>query len=220
MQPQDSKIKLYIISGLGANARVFDKITFNEDIDPVFIDWLMPERDENFDHYIFRMAEKIDDTKAFYLLGYSFGGVLVQEIHKLKPAKKIVILGSIKSCHEKSKFFNWNQLLRLYKVVPMSVFSNKKAISYAFFRKANDKRIDKLYEYFTVRQPYYLKWCIHQILNWKGEEQKEVVQILADKDVVFPVKNSAPDYVIKGASHLFPVTRAKEVSDILRKVLS
>lgn len=47
---------------------------------------------------------------------------------------------------------------------------------------------------------------------------KEVVQILADKDVVFPVKNSAPDYIIKGASHLFPVTRAKEVSDILRKV--
>ena len=35
MQPQDSKIKLYIISGLGANARVFDKITFNEDIEPV-----------------------------------------------------------------------------------------------------------------------------------------------------------------------------------------
>ena len=63
----------------------------------------MPERDEDFDHYISRMAEKIDDTKAFYLLGYSFGGVLVQEIHKLKPAK-IAILGSIKSCHEKSKF--------------------------------------------------------------------------------------------------------------------
>ena len=34
---------------------------------------------------------------------------------------------------------------------------------------------------------------------------KEVVQILADKDVVFPVKNSAPDYIIKGASHLFPM---------------
>ncbi len=72
MQLQDSKIKLYIISGLGANARVFDKITFNEDIDPVFIDWLMPERDEDFDHYISRMAEKIDDTKAFLFIRLFF----------------------------------------------------------------------------------------------------------------------------------------------------
>lgn len=220
MQVQDSKIKLYIISGLGANARVFDKITFNENIEPVFIDWLMPERNENFDHYISRMAEKIDDSEEFYLLGYSFGGVLVQEIHKLKPAKKIAILGSIKSYKEKSRFFNWNRLLRLYKIVPMSFFSNKKAISYAFFRKAQDKRIEKLYEYFTERQPYYLKWSIQQILNWKGEEQKEVIQILADRDIVFPIENSRPDYTIKGASHLFPVTRAREVSEILQKIYS
>ncbi|MDE5450503.1 alpha/beta hydrolase, partial [Elizabethkingia meningoseptica] len=75
-------------------------------------------------------------------------------------------------------------------------------------------------EYFTERQPYYLKWSIQQILNWKGEEQKEVIQILADRDIVFPIENSRPDYTIKGASHLFPVTRAREVSEILQKIYS
>ena len=72
MQPQDSKIKLYIISGLGANARVFDKITLTKILNLFLSTGLCRRGMKNFDHYISRMAEKIDDSKAFYLLGYSF----------------------------------------------------------------------------------------------------------------------------------------------------
>jgi alpha/beta superfamily hydrolase len=35
------------------------------------------------------MSAVIDDSEDFYLMGYSFGGIMVQEIHKLKPAKKL-----------------------------------------------------------------------------------------------------------------------------------
>ena len=50
-----------------------------------------------------------------------------------------------------------------------------------------------------------------------SKENPEIIQISADKDIVFPIKNSNPNYVIKGATHLFPVTKAKEVSAILEK---
>jgi UDP-N-acetylmuramyl pentapeptide phosphotransferase/UDP-N-acetylglucosamine-1-phosphate transferase len=43
----------------------------------------------------------IDDSKPFFLLGYSFGGIIVQEINRKKPAAKTIILGSIKSQKEK-----------------------------------------------------------------------------------------------------------------------
>ena len=72
--------------------------------------------------------------------------------------------------------------------------------------------------YFTVRDPYYLKWSIEKISGWKHAESKKVIQILADRDIVFPPKYSQPDYVIKNATHLFPVTRAKEVSKILADI--
>ena len=89
-----------------------------------------------------------------------------------------------------------------------------------FFRKLFDPNNPKLWQYFKVQNPTYLKWSINKILEWKHEEDKNVIQILADMDIVFPVKNSKPNYVIKGGTHLFPVTKAKEVSKILEEVFS
>ena len=88
-------MKIYVISGLGADFKVLEKLKFPKQLEVVFLDWLMPERGESFHHYVERMAGKIDDSQPFYLLGYSFGGIMVQEIDKIKPAEKIVILGSI-----------------------------------------------------------------------------------------------------------------------------
>ncbi|NAW50186.1 alpha/beta hydrolase [Elizabethkingia argentiflava] len=218
MKNQDSKIKLYIISGMGANARVFDNIRFNQQIQPVFIDWLLPKRNEDFHHYISRMAENIDPTEEFYLLGYSFGGILVQEIHKIKPAKCVVILASIQSYREKSCFFIWNRIFPLYYILPLRLFSCRKLLSYVLFGSLKNRKNRKLHQYFSLWHPYYLKWSIRQILNWRGEKQKKVIQILGDKDIVFPLKNSKPDYIIKGATHLFPITKPKEVTAILREI--
>ena len=69
-----------------------------------------------------------------------------------------------------------------------------------------------------VKDPHYLKWSINKILDWKSEVNPNVIQILSDKDIVFPPKNSKPDYVIKGGTHLFPVTKHKEVTRILDEV--
>ena len=80
-----------MISGLGADFKVLERLPFPENLEVVFIDWLIPEKDETFSHYVERMAEKIDVSEPFYLLGYSFGGILVQEIDKIKPANTIFL---------------------------------------------------------------------------------------------------------------------------------
>ena len=73
-------MKLYIISGLGADRSVFEHINFPSEMELHFIDWLVPEQNEEFDHYVNRMAESINPDEDFCLLGYSFGGIIVQEI--------------------------------------------------------------------------------------------------------------------------------------------
>ena len=97
-------MKLYVISGLGADYSVLERLEFNPDTEIVFLDWLMPEKNEDFQHYVDRMSERIDDTEPFCLLGYSFGGIMVQEINQKKKAEKVVIMGSIRSDKEKSAF--------------------------------------------------------------------------------------------------------------------
>jgi len=211
-------MKLYTISGLGADEKVLEKLTFNPNIEVVHIPWLIPDLDEDFHHYVTRMSESIDDSEDFYLLGYSFGGLIVQEIHKLKPAKKIVIMGSIRSDSEKSKLILAGQKTNAVKYIPLRVFNGNTTLFYSFFRKLFDPKNPRLTQYFRVKDPYYLKWSMDKVANWKFDKMPDVIQILADKDIVFPIKNSQPDFVIKNATHLFPVTKAKEVSAILKNI--
>ncbi|MBU4537757.1 MAG: alpha/beta hydrolase [Weeksellaceae bacterium] len=213
-------MKLYVISGLGADFKVLEKLRFPAHLDVVFIDWLIPERGETFHRYVERMADKIDGSEPFCLLGYSFGGIMVQEIDKIKPAEKIVILGSIKSDKEKSRFIKAGEITRLPKYLPENIFTEKSALAYSFLRKFFDPKNPKIMEYFTVRNPYYLKWSIEKIAAWKFEENPKVIQILADKDIVFPIKYSKPDYIIENGTHLFPATKPREVSAILNEIFS
>ena len=211
-------MKLYTISGLGADEKVLEKLTFNEGIEVVHIPWLIPKLDEDFQEYVVRMSASIDDSEEFYLLGYSFGGIIVQEIHKLKPAKKIVILGSIRSDTEKSKLIKAGQRTNAIRYIPLRVFNDSSTLFYSFFRKLFDPKNPKLTQYFRVKDPYYLKWSMDKVAHWKFDKIPEVIQILGDKDIVFPLKYSQPDFIIKNATHLFPVTKAKEVSEILKTI--
>lgn len=211
-------MKIYVISGLGADFKVLEKLNFPEHLEVVFIEWLIPEKEEAFEHYIQRMSAVINDKEDFYLLGYSFGGILVQEINKIKPAKKVVILGSIKSDKEKSKLIKVGEYTKLPKYLPTTLFNEKSTLIYGFLRKIIDPNNPEVLKYFNVRDPYYLKWSIEKISAWKSEENQQVVQILADKDIVFPIKNSHPDFVIKNATHLFPATKHREVSLLLEKI--
>ncbi|KMQ60830.1 hypothetical protein ACM40_13975 [Chryseobacterium sp. BLS98] len=211
-------MKIYVVSGLGADFKVLERLEFPENCELIFIDWLIPEKNEPFHSYVARMAEKVDDSEPFCLLGYSFGGIMVQEINKLKPAQKVVILGSIKSDKEKSKFIKTGEITKLPRILPVGMFNDKAANVYSVVRKMFDPKNPRILEYFRVRDPYYLKWSVEKVSEWKFEETPEVIQILGDKDIVFPIKYSKPDYIIKGGTHLFPATKYKEVSKILKEV--
>jgi hypothetical protein len=211
-------MKIYVVSGLGADFKVLERLEFPENCELIFIDWLIHEKNEPFHSYVQRMAEKVDDSEPFCLLGYSFGGIMVQEINKLKPAQKVVIMGSIKSDKEKSKFIRTGEITKIPRILPVGMFNDKAANVYSVVRKLFDPKNPKILEYFRVRDPYYLKWSVEKVSEWKFEETPEVIQILGDKDIVFPIKYSKPDYVIKGGTHLFPATKHKEVSKILKEV--
>ena len=212
--------KLYIVSGLGADFKVLQHLRFPDHLEIVFLDWLIPEEDESFESYVQRMAARVDVSEPFYLLGYSFGGILVQEINRLKPAKRVVILGSIKSSDEKSGLIRFGKLSRIPQNLPRRFYNGGTIKLYSYFRKLFDRKNPRILQYFTVRDAYYLKWCVAKIVEWQAPENPDVVQILGDKDIVFPLKNSKPDYVIRGGTHLFPATRHKEVSQILAKIFA
>ncbi len=214
------KTNIFVVSGLGADFSVLQRIEFPPEFNVVFLDWLMPEKKESFEHYVQRMADRVDDSAPFYLLGYSFGGLIVQEISRIKPAQKILILGSIRSGKEKSSLLKTGEITRLFKYIPAKLLDpNLKLMKYGlhYLFGATSSNVLK---YFTFRDNRYLKWSLYHIAHWHAEPVEGVIQILGDKDHIFPIKNSKPDYVISGGTHLFPVTKSREVSTIIREVLT
>src|SRR5690606_30276529 len=186
-------MKLYVVSGLGADFKVLDKLKFPENLEVVFLEWLIPVRNESFQDYISRMADRVDDSEPFCLLGYSFGGIVVQEINKLKPARKTVILASIKSHHEKSRFIKLGERTGLPKYLPERIFTTKSALAYSFVRTLIDPQIPRLSEYVIVRAPISLKCAFEKISGWKLEGCADMVQMLGDSAWVSPIKAWNPE---------------------------
>ena len=127
-------------------------------------------------------------------------------------------MGSIRSDKEKSALIRAGEITKFPKYLPESIFNEKSAFAYGVIRKLFDPKNPKIFQYFKVKDPYYLKWSVEKISEWKFKETPNVIQILGDKDIVFPISKCKPDYIIKGGTHLFPATKSKEVSKILKEI--
>lgn len=119
-----------------------------------------------------------------------------------------------------SGFLKASSITKISRFLPTPLFNEKSALVYAVLRKFFDSNNPMIMDYFAVRNPYYLKWSIGQISNWKFENNPKIIQILGEKDLIFPPKYSHPDYIIPRGTHLFPATKPRQVSEILAKIFS
>jgi pimeloyl-ACP methyl ester carboxylesterase len=76
---------LYLLSGMGADERIFRYLSFPADYTVHYLDWLPPIPDETFPEYAARMAARIEHEHVT-LVGVSFGGMLSLEIARQRPS--------------------------------------------------------------------------------------------------------------------------------------
>ena len=106
-------MKAYFISGLGADRTVFRNIHLPSTFEPVHLNWIEPQKNESLPSYAFRLAEKIDPSKPFILIGLSFGGMLAVEISRIYKPKQLILISSIRSAQDLPLLYKWAGRLRL-----------------------------------------------------------------------------------------------------------
>jgi hypothetical protein len=89
---------IYLISGLGADERVFKHLDLSG-YKATYIQWLKPEKHESITSYAERLCGQITTTKPI-LIGLSFGGIMAVEIAKCIDTEKIILISSIKTRKE------------------------------------------------------------------------------------------------------------------------
>lgn len=221
LQLTTHNLQLYFISGLGADRHAFDRIKLSERFSINHIDWLEPGKNESIEHYAKRMAEYIDTSKPFALVGLSFGGIMSIEISKLFPAKKVILISSIATHTQLPWYLRFAGNLCLHKFGFVYLLKNADFMMNYVFGVHTPKMKMYLKEMIDNTSSNYLTWSLDTILKWKNETKPiNAVQINGKKDKLFQLKYCQPDYEIKRGSHFMILTHAHEISQIIEKELS
>lgn len=211
--------KIYILSGLGADERVFQLLDFSG-MEVVFIKWIRPEKDEKIEAYAKRLCSQITTEKPI-LIGLSFGGMMAIEISKIIPAEKIILLSSVKTKDEVPLYIKLLGKLGLHKVVPIWFLKHANLIANWAFGLITvfEKRLLKLI--LLEMDAKYVRWAIHQVFTWQNEiVPQNLTHIHGTADRIFPIQNVNADYEIDNGGHFMVLNKHKEVSKIIRELLA
>ncbi len=210
--------QIYILSGLGADERVFQQLDFGEH-QVTFIQWIEPLKGESIAAYARRLLEQVKHENPV-LLGLSFGGMMAIELSKLIPCEQLILLSSAKTRQEIPFYFRWIGKLRLYKLVPVSLLKWPNRFSDWIFgaKTPLERRLLKIILEETSAN--YLRWSIHQVLNWENRHiPDKITHIHGTKDYILPIRFVRCNIRVQDGRHFMVLSRAGEISEILRSLL-
>jgi pimeloyl-ACP methyl ester carboxylesterase len=212
-------MKLYFISGLGADSRVFKHIQVPEGYEVVYLDWIPPVASESLSHYAYRLAESIDTKEAFGLVGLSMGGMIASEIAKIYHPVTTILLSSIPVNSSMPAYFNWAYKLRLHKLVPIRLLKSASIWKRGLAPdSAEDKHI--LRQVIRDTDPAFVRWAMGAILTWKNDSlPPNYWHIHGSRDEILPLKYTYPTHIIEGGNHLMIMNKAEELNRIMAEIL-
>ncbi len=216
-----TKTHIYFVPGLAANPSIFEYLELPTDRFEIhYLDWLIPvSQNESISNYAKRMCDRILHENPV-LIGVSFGGIMVQEMSKIIPTKKIIIISSVKSKKELPKRLRVAKATKAYKLLPTKAVLNLDNYAKYAFGDMVKKRIDLYRKYLSIRDENYLPWAIYNVLYWQQEEPlPNVIHIHGNNDGVFPIKHIKNCKIIEGGTHIMILNKAKQISKLLLSII-
>ena len=215
-----SKIPVYFMPGLAASSTIFERIKLDDAVfEMCLLEWEIPQPKESLSDYALRITKNIKHDNPV-LIGVSFGGILVQEMAKHIPVRKVIIISSVRSNTEFPRRMKIGKTTKAYKLIPMKLILNIENLAkYSFGEKIN-KRI-KLYEKFlAMRDLHYLQWAVENVILWdRNERDENVIHIHGDKDDVFPIKYIKSCIIVKGGTHIMILNKYKWLNENLPSII-
>jgi pimeloyl-ACP methyl ester carboxylesterase len=213
------KKKIYLISGLGADARIFKFLDLG-DCEPVHINWIEPRQNETIKDYALRLRVQIETEKPL-ILGVSFGGMIATEIAKQIDYEQVILISSAKTKNEIPILYRLLGQINLHRFIPIKLFKQANFVTYWFFGMKTKAEKKLLKSILTDTNSSFLKWAINSILKWDNEYQiTRLIQIHGSEDKILPKQNIIKvDYEIDKGGHLMIYNRANEINQILRRIL-
>jgi pimeloyl-ACP methyl ester carboxylesterase len=213
-------MKVYFISGLAADRRIFGNIRLPQGFEAEYIDWIKPVRNESIHDYAMKLAAKIDTDNPFIIIGVSIGGILASEISlKLDPVA-LIIIGSISSNLQLPGYYKRLGKAGIPKLVPGFFYKTAAIIKHYFTRYPNKKDKEIIIQMIIDADSDFVRWGIGAVLSWENiETPKRLFHIHGTKDEIFPFHRVTPTHIIPKGDHVLVIKNAEVINKMLEEIL-
>jgi hypothetical protein len=210
---------IYCISGLGADERIFKRLSV-KGANLVHVPWVPFDKHDEIPCYAQKMSSQIREKDPI-VLGLSFGGMLAVEIGKIRHLDRVFAISTAKTKDELVQGTGgFLSLLIKYDVIPAPLYTMPNTFLLQRFgaKTAEEKKLltDILYD----TDPWFVKWAMRALLEWKSETFKEnVFHIHGTADKIIMPGSIKPDFWIEGGTHMMIYNRAEEIGKIISENL-
>ena len=199
-------MKIYAISGLGADERVFQFLDLPFEV--VCIKWV-PWQGHNLHSYAELLCDQIDTSPPFVLMGVSFGGIAAIEMNQFCNPESTILISSAESWNDLPSWYFMLPTINLVRFIPTTLFNLPRAVANFLFGANNKILLDQI---LNDTDPQFVKWSIEQIRSWRSEIRVvKSVRIHGSADRIIPMTNEPSIKVVPGGHHFMVVDKASEV---------
>ena len=212
----------YFIPGLGFNEEVIAPI-LDLGLDLQTVNWIEPLAKETIQSYAKRISKNIDTNSGpITLIGYSFGGIMAQEISQIIDVDLIILISTCKSRAENSLALKSLSPLKFNKVIRKNIILKTFPLWASGYGYETPEEMEIFRSMIKKNTDTYLDWAIKSVSTWdrKFEINTPIIHIHGDKDRTFPIKNiNNVSHVVKGGGHFMIYKKAKEITLLLKKYI-
>jgi pimeloyl-ACP methyl ester carboxylesterase len=215
-QAMSNKPHVFLISGLGADARAFDRVNL-DGYEVTHLNWLIPERGETMNQYAQRLAEPMNGKANSVVIGVSLGGMLASEMTTFLPDMRAILISSIKSPEERSLILKAGRVFPVHGLVPVSFMKRMSFLWTYAKRKYPEEDVKHMIQMFRETDSRFLRWGMMNAPRWKGRgDASRISHIHGDRDLMFPIGRIRGCEVVQGGTHLMVYQRGEEVTRLIR----
>ncbi len=210
--------KVYFLSGLGADERVFYPLDL-PDISPVYISWETPDINDTLSTYAGKLLKQIDLSQPVTLIGLSFGGMIAVELSRMIYDCQTILISSALSRNAiplKYKLFGKKTLLDK---IPFSLFSMTNRLTFFLFGIHKTEHKNLIKEILNDTEEYFFRWAMSAVVDWESEfVPPNLTLIHGSNDKILPhIESNA--IRIEGGGHLMILDKVDLISTHLNRIL-
>ena len=211
--------RLYLIPGVATDHRVFAGLDLPQ-YELVYLDWEDPYHGETLRAYAERMVSRLGGDPSPILIGYSFGGIVAQEMAKFIPDATIILISSIKSYKERPLGMMLTSNFGLHRFLPAEI-GKEFRFAYTWM---NDPKGTKEKEFVHQMRKelnhHHTDWAIDQAVGWRHDDHTpSLFHIHGDHDRIFPIRYIRNCIPIRGGTHLMLLSKGAEISVYIDRIV-